>query len=480
MHSFQTCIEKKAEQGTITRFVSSLIYADGLKHVRIGEVVILENDEKSRVLRVNENEVLLLLLGSPLHVKVGMKVVRTQEKLTITVGDFLLGNSVNSLGNILEVGGTHKGEKREVEVPPLGLAFRSNTTGKLSTGVALVDLLVPLAKGQRELIIGDKKTGKTQFALQTMISQAKEGAVCIYAGISHKPSAFQTAKKLVKEAGVTDRCIFVESLLGENPGSIFITPYTAMTIAEYFRDQGHNVLIILDSMTKHAEYYREIALLAQEFPGKEAYPGDIFFQHSHLIERAGSFSIDGKKTAITCLPIAEITEGDLTGYIQTNLMSMTDGHLFFDNDVFLSGRKPAINLLLSVTRVGRQTQNQLEHSVSNALLELLTEYQKAQGYLRFGAELSESLKTVLERGDRLETTLHQPGFEYIDHSLALTLAGLLWATNWDDTQTEAFKKIYNTNKTMQTTIKKITTQADSLETLTKLLKEHSKTWERLL
>lgn len=483
MTKFESFLQQIGEVGVITKMVPGLIFVEGLPHVKVGEIIIVENEIEGRVLTVNETEIKVMLLGDELKVKPGQRVTRTGDSLKILVGDHLLGQNIDSLGKVVGHHGQEaqaQGEWRNVEVAPPGLEVRSSSKDRLDTGVALVDLMIPLAHGQRELVIGDKKTGKSQFVLDTMISQAKQGTVCIYAGISRKQSALHSAQNAIKKAKVEQQCIFVTSHLGDNPGTIFMTPYTAMTVAEYFRDQRKNVLVIFDNLSVHAEYYREIALLAQEFPGKEAYPGDIFYIHSRLMERAGSFMVSGQRASITCLPIAETSEGDLAGYIQTNLMSMTDGHLFFDIDIFLTGRKPAVNLLLSVTRVGRQTQTQLEHELGNKLLELVGEYQKAQGYLRFGAELSGRLREILDRGTRLETTLDQQYDELIDRPLGTILAGLLWASTWPVEKTAALKKLYYSSKDFQDAVADLIVTSPTFDEFIVQLKERQASWEPIL
>lgn len=483
MTKFEITQLEHPELGVVTKFLPGLAFVEGLPQARMGEIVVFENELEGRILAVGKKEIKVMLLGNELLVKTGLLAVRTGDTLKIFAGTHLLGKNVTSLGHLIDHHGpepTNEGEWRRVETAPLGLQSRTECLDKLDTGVALVDLMVPLAKGQRELIIGDKKTGKTQLATQTMITQARQGSICVYAGIARKQSALFVIQHQMIKAGVADRCIFVMSQLGESPGSIFLTPYTAMAIAEYFRDQGHDVLVIFDNMSLHAEYYREISLLAQSFPGKEAYPGDVFFIHSRLIERGGSFLVKGKRVSLTCLPIAETTEGDLAGYIQTNLMSMTDGHLYFDLDIFLTGRRPAINLLLSVTRVGRQTQSQLEHQLSGKLQELVSEYLKAQGYLRFGAELSGHLQEVLDLGLRLESTLDQLNTELIERPLAITLAGLLWASNWSSEKTSALKKFYSGNASFKKTINQLVENCTTLDELIAELADRHRGWEAVL
>ena len=240
------------------------------------------------------------------------------------------------------------------------------------TGMTLVDLMIPLGRGQRELVLGDRKTGKTQFLLQAALAQASVGTVCVYACIGKKKAEILRVKEFFAKEGILDKTVIVASSSQDSTGEIFTCPYTAMAVAEFFRDRGQDTLVLLDDMTTHAKFYREMSLLLRKFPGRDSYPGDIFHIHSKLLERSGNFVIkkDGNEmdVAITCLPAAETIQGDLTGYIQTNLMSMTDGHIYFDNELFFKGRRPAINPFISVTRVGYQTQTSLRKEMWAALV----------------------------------------------------------------------------------------------------------------
>ena len=282
--------------------------------------------------------------------------------------------------------------------------------------------MVPLGKGQRELIIGDRETGKTDFLLQTMLSQARQGSVCIYAAIGKKKIDIKKVEEYLTNNNIMKDTVLMITSSVEPLGVIYLTPYSAMTLAEHFRDSGRNVLLVLDNLTTHAKFYREIALLSKKFPGRGSYPGDIFYTHSRLLERAGNY----KTASITCLPVAETVEGDISGFIQTNLMSITDGHVFFDKDLFAEGRRPAINYFLSVTRVGRQTQTKLRWGLNRELNSLLTLYEKAQRFSHFGAEVSEGIKTTLETGDKIIKFFDQPIGKIMQLNVQIVLFSLIW------------------------------------------------------
>jgi F-type H+-transporting ATPase subunit alpha len=297
----------------------------------------------------------------------------------------------------------------------------------METGVALVDLLIPIGKGQRELIIGDRKTGKTQFFIRTILNQSKKGNVCIYASVGKKIPEIKEIVESLNEKGIMQNTIVVASNASDSPGLIFITPYTAMAIAEYFASLGKDVIVILDDLTNHAMYYREISLLAGRFPGRNSYPGDIFYIHSKLLERGGNF----KKGSITCFPVAETILGDFSAYIQTNLMSITDGHIFFDSELSNLGRRPAINPFLSVTRVGQQANSPLVRQLSRELSSFLINLEEIQSFLHFGAEVSEDIIQKLKLGDRILEFFNQP-VDSIPLNISVLVISMLWIGSWRD------------------------------------------------
>src|SRR4030042_876615 len=370
MKDFQYYLDNIGEIGYVAQNIHSLVYISGLPGAHPNEVVIFENKDMGLVLSMSR-EYLEVLVFANTQIRAGSKVVRTGEHVEIGVGSGLLGRMINPLGLPLD----NKGEIKDltsslIDINPPKIIERKNIEKPLLTGVALVDLISPLGKGQRELVIGDRKTGKTEFLLQPVTTQAKLGTVCIYAVIGQKQIDIKKLNEFFVSGGIVQNTILVASSSSDSPGLIYLTLYSAMTIAEYFRDKGMDVLVVLDDMTSHARYYREMSLLARRFPGRSSYPGDIFYVQAKLVERAGNF----KKGSITCLPVAESVLGDLSGYIQTNLMSMTEGHIFFDIDLISQGKRPAVNPFLSVTRVGHQTQTPLQRDVSREISVFLVTY----------------------------------------------------------------------------------------------------------
>ena len=273
----------------------------------------------------------------------------------------------------------------------------------------MIDLALPLGAGQRELVIGERKTGKTWFALQTLATQVKSGKLGIYCAIGKQASEIVAVKEWLIKNKVMDGVIIVAAGARDNQAEIVMAPFTAMSIAESMRDTGKDVMVIFDDLTTHAKYYREMSLVMGKFPGRDSYPGDIFHLQSRLLERAGCFIVDGKQKSISCLALAESVGGDLTGYIQTNLMSITDGHIYFDLDRFQHGIRPAVNIFLSVTRVGRQTRGTLFHNVSREIYAILKSVESAKVFTKFGPEQTEEVRKTLIKGENLDKLLLQSG-----------------------------------------------------------------------
>lgn len=440
MEKFEEYLTKTSEIGYVEKISPSLIYVKGLPFAKLSEVVLFETGEKGQVFALSSDyvEVILLSRGS---LKVGTRVARTDETLKIGLGNFLLGKDIDALGSSFE-GETFSNapaESRLVDVNPPGINLRKNINKPFETGITIVDLVTPLGKGQRELIIGDRKTAKTQFLLQCLYTQARKGTVCIYCAIAKRRLDVSMIQGFLADKEVRKNSIMVTSAPDDAPGLVFLTPYTGITIAEYFRDQGRDCLLILDDMTAHAKYYREISLLAKRFPGRSSYPGDIFYIHAKIMERAGNFSrvksLNGKDqsdVSITCLPVAEMVMGDFSGYIQTNLMAMTDGHIYFDRDYFNQGRRPAINPFLSVTRVGRQAQTPLLRELSRQLTSFLVHHEKLRQFMHFGAELSEETQRSLALGDKILALFDQPSNVVIPINLSVILFCCLWVGYWKE------------------------------------------------
>lgn len=428
MKTFKQYLDTIGEYGVVSEVRYPLVTVTGLPTVRPAEVIMFESGEKGEVFSVNETTADVILYTKH-SVTIGTKAVRTNEILKIPVGEGLLGCVINPLGEMIgECSGAKKtSELREIHPPSAGISKRARITRQLSTGVGIIDILLPLGKGQKELIIGDRKTGKTSFVLSTVIHQAAhEDAIIVYALVGKRKSDIKKLHSDFTEKKVTPHSVIVASSSDDPPGLILFTPYSAMTVAEYFRDQGKDVLVVLDDLSTHARFYREVSLQAHRFPGRESYPGDIFYTHAKLIERGGSFIHPKGSVSITCLPVVESVEGDFTGYIQSNLMGMTDGHIYFDSEMYNQGRRPAVNLPLSVTRVGKQTQSPLLREINVQVSAFLANYEKMQSFSHFGAELSPKVKSVLSMGKALYLYFNQQIGEVVAQEVQLVLFGLLW------------------------------------------------------
>lgn len=427
-NAFEDILHSTNEIGYTQATSFPLVYVKGLPNVKPGEVVLFETGQFGQVNALQEEHVSVLVYSKK-AVTLGLRVVRTGHYLDVPVGPSILGTSLNSLGQPLYAGVSlgDISEHYTVEKAARGISERKEIDEPMISGVSVTDMMVPLGRGQRELIIGDRQTGKTTFALQTVLNQAMSGVKCVYTCIGKKKADIEYVQNFIDRHKIRDMVVLVASGADDPLGNIYLTPYTAMSIAEYFRDQGEHVLIVLDDLTTHAKYYREISLLGGKFPGRESYPGDIFYTHSRLLERAGNF-FEG---SITCLPVVNTVEGDISGYIQTNLMSMTDGHIFFDKDLFYKGQRPAVNYYVSVTRVGRQTQSKLRWSINRELSTFLALYKRTENFVHFGAELSEGIKSTLSMGSKIFKFFTQHVDTILDIDLQILFFISLWSGHWN-------------------------------------------------
>lgn len=434
MKKFADYLEETGEIGYVKKVVNVIVYVDGLPTVHPGEVVIFEGGQIGEVTSLKE-DLIEVLTFSKKAVKIGEKVARTGRLNTVPVGPELLGKLITPLGNSLsESSGAIKTQEiRPIEILPSGIMTRRVIKKQLDTGVGLVDLMVPIGLGQRQLVVGDRKTGKTNFLLQTMVSAVRQGIICIYAAVGKKKTDIKEVEEYLKTNGVLDKTIIVASTSQDPAGEIFLTPFSAMTIAEYFRDRGINTLVIMDDLLNHAKFYRELSLLGNKFPGRNSYPGDMFYVHARLMERAGNFLVNNIDVAITCIPVVESIQGDFSGYIPTNVMSMTDGHIYFDNNLFSQGRRPAINPFLSVTRVGKQTQSASKRSINRELLSFMTLFEKLKNYSHFGAELTDSVKITLNTGNKLLGIFDQEVNIIIPGNIQAILLTLVWGGSIKET-----------------------------------------------
>lgn len=482
MKDFTTCLNEFGEIGYVEEITEAIIYVSGLPNVKPEEIVVLETGELGQVFNINQDLVEVLVFSKN-PISPGVRVARTNDKLTIPAGPELLSRVIDPLGNPIDDAGPMKTpkEKRPINIVPAGIMKRKEITKPFETGVLIVDMAVPLGHGQRELVIGDRKTGKTSVLTRSILTQTKKGNICVYGAIGKKKLDVKKIHEYFRKAGALGNIVTVASMSEDPNGLIYLTPYTAMAISEYFRDQGKDVLLVLDDMTSHAKFYRELALIGKKFPGRNSYPSDIFYTHARLMERAGNFITDKGEASITCLPVAETAQGDLSGYIETNLISMTDGHLYFDKDLFYIGRRPAVNPFLSVTRVGRQTQTTLRREISREIISFLNLYEKLQQYVHFGAELSDNIKATLGTGEKIIRFLNQETNEIIPMNLQIIIFCLIWVNivGMKDPQTTKkemaqITNAYNSDKKFKEQLDKLT-QTESFNKLLGIIKQQGQT-----
>ena len=478
MKSFQEHLEFTNEVGFVEAVNNSVISVSGLPKAMPQELIMLETGEMGYILNLHK-DLCDVLLFEKIPIKTGIKVARIDKTLSIALSPELLGKSIDPFGKPLDKSidlQLNNAVERIVDISPIGIGSRNRISTTLETGVALVDLILPLGKGQRELIVGDRKTGKTNFLLQSMVMQARLSAVCIYVAIGKKQSNYKAIEEYMKSQGIYDNCVLVASSAEDTAAKIFLSPYSGMTIAEYFLSLGKDVFIILDDLTTHAKYYRQISLLVKRFPGRNSYPADIFYAHSRLLERAGNFKIQTdsgiSERSITCFPVADTLQGDLSGYIQTNLMSMTDGHLYFDIDLYGKGRRPPIHPFLSVTRIGRQTQDSLRQTLSREIFSFLSLHEKMQNFSHFGAEVSGTVADTLKTGMKITAFFDYLSQKVLRLELQIFLFTLLWVDVWREKTIDDMKKdmdrimdLYSKDETLQGEVKLMIKSSDSFNKL---------------
>ncbi len=396
----------------------------GLPQTRLDELLRFEDGSLALAMEIDETHVSCVLLGADDAIGAGSRVFGTGEIIRVPVGEALLGRTVDSLGRPLDGGAEIEAERRDpIERPAPGIVERDLVSQPMATGLTVVDAMIPLGRGQRELIVGDRKTGKTAIALDTMINQRDSDVICIYAAIGQKASTVARVVEAVRQHGAADRCIFVVGAADGPPGAQWITPYAACTMAEFFRDRGQHALIVFDDLTKHAIIHRQLSLLLRKPPGREAYPGDVFYLHARLLERAAKLSLERGGGSLTALPIAETQGGNLTAYIPTNLISITDGQIYLEPKLFYEGQKPAVNVGMSVSRVGGKTQAKAIHAIANRLKLDYAQFLELEAFTRFGAMTDERTKSRIEHGRRIRAILAQD--EYDPLPLPLQVALLL-------------------------------------------------------
>ena len=395
--------------GTVVQIGDGIARLHGLDKCMANELLEFEGGVYAMALSLEEDSISAVMLGSSENIKEGDTVRRTGRVVSVPVGEKLLGRVVNALGQPIDAKGPiEAAEIRPVESPAYGIIERRSVYQPVQTGIKAIDSMIPIGKGQRELIIGDKQTGKTAIGIDTIINQRGKDMICVYVAIGQKNSTVLRVVDSLEKAGAMDYTIVVAATAAEPAPLQYIAPYAGVTMAEYFMQQGKDVLIIYDDLSKHAVAYRAMSLLIRRPPGREAYPGDIFYIHSRLLERAAKLSDELGGGSITALPIIETQAGDVSAYIPTNVISITDGQIFLETELFNAGVRPAVNPGISVSRVGGSAQIKAMKKVSGSLKLLYSQYRELQAFSQFGSDLDADTKARLANGERIVEVLKQP------------------------------------------------------------------------
>ena len=381
----------------------------GIDHAMYGEIVIFENGEKGMVQDIRRNEIGVILFGRDNMIHEGMQVSRTKKKAGIPVGDNFVGRVINALGEPIDgKGDIPSSDYNPIEREAPGIIDRQPVDKPMETGILAIDSMFPIGRGQRELIIGDRQTGKTSIAVDTILNQKGKDVICIYVAIGQKATTVGKVQHTLEENGAMDYSIILSATAADPASLQYIAPYAGTALGEYFMDKGKDVLIIYDDLSKHAVAYREISLLLERSPGREAYPGDVFYLHSRLLERSSHLSDEKGGGSMTALPIIETQNGDVSAYISTNVISITDGQIFLESSLFFSGMRPAVNVGLSVSRVGGAAQTKAMKKASGSIRVDLAQYRELEIFTQFASELDATTKAELDHGSALMQLLKQP------------------------------------------------------------------------
>ena len=402
-------ISKDQEVGTVISVGDGIATVYGIDHAMYGEVVTFENGLKGMVQDVRANSMGCILFGKDTGIKEGTKVARTGKQAGIPVGDKFIGRIVDALGEPIDGKGEIQAEEyRPIENPAPGIIDRKSVTVPLETGILSIDSMFPIGRGQRELIIGDRQTGKTSIATDTIINQKGKDVICIYVAIGQKASTVAKVVSNLEKYGAMEYTTVFSATASDCAPLQYIAPYAGTALAEYFMYQGKDVLIVYDDLSKHAVAYRALSLLLERSPGREAYPGDVFYLHSRLLERSSRLSEEAGGGSITALPIIETQAGDVSAYIPTNVISITDGQIFLESDLFFSGMRPAVNVGLSVSRVGGAAQTKAMKKASGSVRIDLAQYREMEVFTQFSSDLDEATTAQLKYGSCLMELLKQP------------------------------------------------------------------------
>ena len=404
---YENVIEQ-SETGTVILVGDGIARATGLEKCMSGELVQFSNGEYGMAQNLEENSVSIVMLGTDVGIKEGSVVKRTGKVVSVPVGEAMIGRIVNALGQPIDGNGPIEcSEYRPIETPAPGIIERKSVSVPLQTGIKAIDSMIPVGRGQRELIIGDRQTGKTVIATDTIINQKGKDVICIYVAIGQKQSTVAQLVNTLTENGAMDYTIVVSATASELAPLQYIAPYSGCAMGEYFMAKGKDVLVIYDDLSKHAVAYRALSLLIRRPPGREAYPGDVFYLHSRLLERAARLAPEYGGGSLTALPIIETQAGDVSAYIPTNVISITDGQIFLETELFHSGVMPAVNPGISVSRVGGNAQTKAMKKVAGTLKLIYSQYRELQSFAQFGSDLDADTKARLAQGERIVEVLKQ-------------------------------------------------------------------------
>ena len=402
-------ISKDKEVGQVVSVGDGIATIYGIDHAAYGEIVTFDNGLKGMVQDIRQNSIGCILFGDDREIGEGTKVFRTGKNAGVPAGEGYIGRVVNALGAPIDgKGDIEAGEYRPIEYPAPSIVDRKSVTVPLETGILSIDSMFPIGRGQRELIIGDRQTGKTSIATDTILNQKGKDVICIYVAIGQKASTIAKLVSTFEKYGAMDYTMVVAATASDCAPLQYIAPYAGTALAEYFMYKGKDVLIVYDDLSKHAVAYRALSLLLERPPGREAYPGDVFYLHSRLLERSSRLSDEAGGGSITALPIVETQAGDVSAYIPTNIISITDGQIFLESDLFFSGMRPAVNVGLSVSRVGGAAQTKAMKKAAGSVRIDLAQYREMQVFTQFSSDLDESTKAQLEYGACLMELLKQP------------------------------------------------------------------------
>jgi F-type H+-transporting ATPase subunit alpha len=407
-----------SEVGQVLSVGDGIARVYGLDNVQAGEMVEFENGVRGMTLNLETDNVGIVIFGNDREIKEGQTVKRTRAIVDVPVGKGLLGRVVDALGNPIDDKGPIKGERRRVDVKAPGIIPRKSVHEPMATGLKAIDALIPIGRGQRELIIGDRQTGKTAIALDTMLNQKPLNAsgdekiklYCVYVAVGQKRSTVAQFVKVLEEQGALEYSIIVAATASDPAPMQYLAPFAGCTMGEYFRDNGMHAVIIYDDLSKQAVAYRQMSLLLRRPPGREAYPGDVFYLHSRLLERAAKMNDGNGAGSLTALPVIETQANDVSAYIPTNVISITDGQIFLETDLFYQGIRPAVNVGLSVSRVGSSAQTKAMKKVAGRIKGELAQYREMAAFAQFGSDLDATTQRLLNRGSRLTELLKQPQF----------------------------------------------------------------------